>query len=323
MWPMLRFSTWDVPRADQQAFWRATLTDIYFAVDGAPPAPVAAGFDSRLTRLEFGGLTVDRVRAAPYRVERTDRLTRTCPSDTVQICLLRRGRATFVQGGREAVLGRPGDFTLVDTGRAYAAEFLVHTEQIVVQVPRTVVEGVVGQVGSLTARTLSGRSGPAAVASSALLALTRQPTDRDDPSARIAARAAVELAAGALLDRVDEPSPPPNSRTALLGEARRFMADHLHEPDLSPARVAASIPISERYLFALFADAGSTPAAWLREARLERARQLLDDDPGRPVQEVGVAVGIPRASHFSRLFRARFAVTPRGYRAAARRHHDE
>ncbi|MFD1967341.1 AraC-like DNA-binding protein [Pseudonocardia antarctica] len=321
---MLRISTRDVPRADQQEFWRTTLTDIYFAVDTAPPAPVAAGFDSRLTRLEFGGLTVDRVRAAPYRVERTDRLTRTCPSDTVQICLLRRGRSTFVQEGRVAVLTRPGDFTLVDTGTAYSAEFHVHTEQVVVQVPRPIVAGVVGQVGPVTAWTMSGRSGPAAVASSALLALIRQPTDRDDPSARIAARAAAELTAGALLDRVDGPSRQPNPRAALLGRARRFMSDHLHEADLSPACVAASIPISERYLFALFADVGSTPATWLREARLERARQLLDDDPARPVQEVGVAVGIPRASHFSRLFRARYAVAPRAYRAvAARRHHDE
>lgn len=183
---------------------------------------------------------------------------------------------------------------------------------------------MVGQVRPVTAWTMSGRSGPAAVASSALLALIRQPTDRDDPSARIAARAAAELTAGALLDRVDGPSRQPNPRAALLGRARRFMSDHLHEADLSPACVAASIPISERYLFALFADVGSTPATWLREARLERARQLLDDDPARPVQEVGVAVGIPRASHFSRLFRARYTVAPRAYRAvAARRHHDE
>jgi hypothetical protein len=35
----------------------------------------------------------------------------------------------------------------------------------------------------------------------------------------------------------------------------------LREPDLSPGRAAAAIPVSERYLFALFQETGTTPAA--------------------------------------------------------------
>jgi len=33
------------------------------------------------------------------------------------------------------------------------------------------------------------------------------------------------------------------------------------------------------------------------------------------IQQVANAVGLPRASHFSRLFRERYGVSPREYRA--------
>lgn len=171
------------------------------------------------------------------------------------------------------------------------------------QVPRPIVAGVVGQVGPVTAWTMSGRSGPAAVASSALLALIRQPTDRDDPSARIAARAAAELTAGALLDRVDGPSRQPNPRAALLGRARRFMSDHLHEADLSPACVAASIPISERYLFRRRLHTGDLAARGPARARAAAAgRRSRAPRPGggrggRHPAGLPLQQALPRALH--------------------------
>jgi len=57
---------------------------------------------------------------------------------------------------------------------------------------------------------------------------------------------------------------------------------------------------------------------WMR--RVERCADDLRD-PGqahRPITDICFSWGFNSTSHFSRLFKERFGVTPRGYRAASR-----
>ncbi|MER7606181.1 helix-turn-helix domain-containing protein [Nocardioides sp. NPDC127503] len=315
---MFTISTRDVPVREQQDFWRTTIVNNFFAVDSTMPAPPQAGYDSRMTRIEFGGLTIDSVHADPARVSRSARLARLSPSETMQISVLLRGRSALSQEGRTAVLTEPGDFAFIDTSRPYVCEFFTPGDQIMVQVPPTVLAPGVGIPDDLTAVTVRGQAGLSAVASSALLALDRLGSDRNDALASSTARSAVELAANALLECLPgDPTRAPAAR--ILEQAQRFIEAHLHDADLRPADVAAAIPVSERYLYAVFQESGSTPSRWLREARLDRARRLLDGtrgDGARSIEAVGAAVGLPRASHFSRLFRERYAISPRGYRDA-------
>ena len=57
----------------------------------------------------------------------------------------------------------------------------------------------------------------------------------------------------------------------------------------------------------------TTPAAFLREARLTEAARLLNDTT-TPVAEVGAAVGYPSPANFATAFKERFGMTPRQYR---------
>jgi AraC-like DNA-binding protein len=54
---------------------------------------------------------------------------------------------------------------------------------------------------------------------------------------------------------------------------------------------------------------GQTPAAWIRERRLERARLLLQTTD-RSVTDVALEVGFTSVSHFVHAFRLRYRVTP-------------
>src|SRR5260370_8114854 len=57
---------------------------------------------------------------------------------------------------------------------------------------------------------------------------------------------------------------------------------------------------------------GRSPYQFLKELRLDRARELLLD--GRlSVTDVSRAVGYSSASHFIKEFRSRFGTTPRAY----------
>ena len=58
---------------------------------------------------------------------------------------------------------------------------------------------------------------------------------------------------------------------------------------------------------------GVSPVAWLRERRLEKARELLETTFWQ-MKQIGVAVGMPNDSHFTRDFKKKYGVTPTEYR---------
>ena len=95
-----------------------------------------------------------------------------------------------------------------------------------------------------------------------------------------------------------------------------FIQEHLGDPELSPAAIAAANHISLRLLHKLFQEQGQTVAGWIRARRLERCRRdLLDPAQAAcPVAAVAARWGFRSAIHFSRLFRATYGLPPHEYR---------
>jgi transcriptional regulator GlxA family with amidase domain len=107
-------------------------------------------------------------------------------------------------------------------------------------------------------------------------------------------------------------APVPECADEGFGPLLTWMLEHLHE-DLPVERLAARALMSPRTFARRFRSAvGATPAAWLNEQRLERARELLEttDLPVEAVaQRVGFGSGAVLRAHFSRL-----GTTPQAYR---------
>jgi AraC-like DNA-binding protein len=99
---------------------------------------------------------------------------------------------------------------------------------------------------------------------------------------------------------------------------------HLHDPQLTPTRVARSCRITPRYLHHLFAGSEETVGRYLLRRRLEECARALvvPVQLGRTVAEIAFDHGFNSPAHFGRVFRRKFGVTPRQYRelhaAAAR-----
>ncbi|MCK2054542.1 transcriptional regulator FtrA [Methylobacterium sp. 37f] len=80
------------------------------------------------------------------------------------------------------------------------------------------------------------------------------------------------------------------------------------------AHLAARAGMSSRTLLRRFSAAtGTTPARWLLDLRLARARDLLEQ-ADHPLQAVAEAAGFTTAAALRQQFRRRFAVTPSAYR---------
>ena len=78
--------------------------------------------------------------------------------------------------------------------------------------------------------------------------------------------------------------------------------------------MAQSVRLSERHLQKLFkSEAGVSPITFLRDLRLDRACRFLEDS-SLLIKEIGVEIGMPNDSHFTRDFKKRYGMTPSDYR---------
>jgi len=91
-----------------------------------------------------------------------------------------------------------------------------------------------------------------------------------------------------------------------------YMRAHLSEP-LTVADLADLVSLSPSAFAHLFRDVtGRSPYQFLKELRLDRARELLVDG-NLTVARISKDVGYASVSHFISEFRGRFGVTPRAY----------
>ncbi|MFI5806673.1 helix-turn-helix domain-containing protein [Streptomyces sp. NPDC051561] len=139
-------------------------------------------------------------------------------------------------------------------------------------------------------------------------------------SARLGATA-LHLASGFFAEQigVQERLPSETRRQVLLAAIDTFIEDHLAEPHLTPATVAARHHISVRHLHHLFRHRPETVAALIRRRRLEQCYQDLASPHLRalPVYAIAARWGLTNAEGFSRSFRALYHMAPGHHRSLA------
>jgi AraC-like DNA-binding protein len=107
----------------------------------------------------------------------------------------------------------------------------------------------------------------------------------------------------------------PCARDTILDRVLAYIDQRL-EDELSPESIASAHYVSVRYLHALFERRGDTVGQHIRHRRLDRIRRdLTDRDLAHlPSYIIAARWGIPNPSHFSKLFRAEFGMSPSEFR---------
>jgi len=119
----------------------------------------------------------------------------------------------------------------------------------------------------------------------------------------------------ALLNRIFQEQPPPENP---LSGVMRYLEDHIADPDLSNATLAARAHVSEVWFRRLFAaQYGATPRQYILDIRISRAKQLLAD-ASATVTAIAEQCGFTSLYHFCRAFKARTGMTPTEYAARNR-----
>lgn len=119
-----------------------------------------------------------------------------------------------------------------------------------------------------------------------------------------------------LQSKADRPEAPIDVESDFLQAATRVVEESLGDPSFCVRDWAALMYMDRTTLFRKLKDeTGKSPDEFLREARMQRAAELLKRRAGN-VAEVAEAVGFASVSSFSRRFRERFGQTPASLRGS-------
>ena len=96
-------------------------------------------------------------------------------------------------------------------------------------------------------------------------------------------------------------------------DLRNYLLEHL-DHDWTVKEMAEQADLSLSHFPTLFkAELTMSPGAYLKEKRLEKAKHLLETTHDH-VRQIGIQVGMPNESHFTRDFKIRYGLTPTEYR---------
>ncbi|MFI7214993.1 AraC family transcriptional regulator [Micromonospora maritima] len=245
-----------------------------------------------------------------------------------QLALPLSGRGVMTQQRRETPLD-PSAFVLVDTVRPHSSRLRSDdaapgvVETVTALVPHRALPLAPHRLARLCAAGIPAGTGMGALLAAFLRRIVAHPEQYAAADAPHLDRIVLDLIAGMLAGRLDvERDLPVDARiTGLRARVTAFVRQHLADPDLSPAAVAAAHHLSVRALHRLFEGTGTTVGGLIRTGRLERAARDLADGRlrGLSVAQVGARCGFAHPAHFSRAFRAAYGVSPREHRERAAR----
>ncbi|MFC3578013.1 helix-turn-helix transcriptional regulator [Streptomyces yaanensis] len=206
---------------------------------------------------------------------------------------------------------RVGDLVLLD---ALRPEHLLRSDEFVYfRIPCSYLQITKDEVLYLADVQVSGAGGIPALVSKFLAALIGEEALCRSIGGRQIALNAVDLVA-LLVEELLQPyrTEPSEGGGEMLTRIREYIEENLMDPDMSPESIARAHHISVRYLHKLFQNEGATVSTWVRKRRLESCRHDLGrlSNRRRTVAAVAQSWGFASPSHFSRIFRQAYGVSP-------------
>lgn len=302
-------------RARSVSRWQDIVRENFLPLEFAIPA--GRDFSAAVMARPLGDAQLACISGGAQRVIRTSMLAGRSERGYYKLFWQLAGRSRVSQDGRVGDV-RAGDWAYYDTARPYEVDIEAGSRFAVMLLPR---ERCAGWSGKATGTALPA-CGQARAAVASVLAVLADDNAYDGLAAESVTASIGGLMRAALAGRVvGEAQRTSNERhTAERYQlACRYIGNHLDDPALSPESVAAALNVSRRTLYASFAENGHSPFALIQRLRLEQCRRLLADPftVDRSITRIALDQGFNDLTHFSRLFKHAYGLSPRGYRKRA------
>lgn len=311
----VQFATDGVPAYRRLALWQDIVCDVYVQLDCK--SDLGSAFNGRVTRAPLGEASCTEVSSQQQRVYRTRSRIARSHEDFFLIALGKHGVGGVAQDGRETVL-RPGEFTIYDTTRPYELRFDDAFTQVILQVPRDMLLRRVAGTEALTAISFGSDRPLQKLAHDFVYRLCQSADEIQPEHAVRLSEQAVDLVAMALSERLGTKALPSTRRLALLHRLKAHVRTHLADPDLSISEAATALGVSPRYVNDLLSEEGTSFQRFVLTERLAQCQRDLASPilAHRHVSEIAFAWGFNDVSHFGRVFRERYGLSPRDFRTS-------
>lgn len=259
------------------------------------------------------GAVLSTIRAGASEVIRTQRLAEASDIGYIKLMWQRSGKLYVEQDGRRCVLGA-GEVAVCDTTRPYRVILADGTSFAVLMLDHDAIPGW----HSLSQRVCGTRLADGAStrgALGALAALMELPGEVVRSEGEPVLRAARWMLASAL-QRSNGHVLDSGSEDARFNHAKRYILEHLGDPELNVDMLAPALCMSRRSLYSLFSSQCVTPTKLINNLRLDQAFQQLQNEKPRQrkITDIAFDLGFSEYATFSRLFKARFGVCPNEHR---------
>lgn len=271
-----------------------------------------SSFHGAIEIWHVGGLRLTRFSSSPLSFWKW-------PSETVspdnRFCIVitqLAGARRYLQNGNSVLL-YAGDTTLIDSGRPWSSSCGTDCGRLYLRVPRWMMENRLRLREIPIAQRICGSRGLGATLFRLLRSLYEEAEQLKAEEAAVALDAYFRILSAC----VGGAESHQQRRAELRPRIHRFIDEHLSDPGLGPAEIAAVADISVRHLHRLFSEGGNTLGECIRARRLEYCRNDLANPRlrSKTITEIAFSWGFSDSAHFSRCFRRRFGICPRIFRA--------
>ncbi|MCI2418793.1 helix-turn-helix domain-containing protein [Saccharopolyspora sp. K220] len=229
------------------------------------------------------------------------------------------GELRIAQDDRVAVL-KPGLFAIYDSSRPAALTASDDYKSTCIRFPKERLGSRnADPLGGVTATAFEYAPGLPSVVWDMLISLNRN-LDSLGAHGAVAVHNVMDLVSTMLRTELGgNVEPSTTRRDVLLQRIREYIDDHLGDPELGPAQIAAAHYISLRHLHNLFEQTDSSVARWIRTRRIELCQRDLSDPAmaGITVSAIAAHRGFTSPSHFGQVFKRETGQAPTEYRHQA------
>lgn len=304
--PVLCFDSMTMPAEEGFGLWRDQMSPIF---DISITKDDLGTFRGSLQTFHLGGVLLGRCTTVTQTFHRTPQVITRSGIDHYLIQVQHKGCSTGTMGRREVDV-RSGDICILDLAQT------VHTvdcdiDTLTLCLPREMLAPLVAAPDEMHGLVLQSGSPVSSLLSAHIQSLYRAAKNLSSREALIVTKGTAAFVAGCLgpainaLDLVR-----PQMQASRMVAVKRYIDEHLGDPELGAAQIAEAFGLSRPTLYRLFEPMGGVAAHILRR-RLDRSlADLTSSHRSRRIAEIAHRCGFRSEAAFSRAFRSAFGMTP-------------
>lgn len=294
------------PERDRFDVWRQSVLPLF---DSTPDRYRADDFTARVESFDLQNLFFARSEFTPLRFSRDRHHRAPDGGDHLVVQLYTKGGYVGENGGRPVCVDT-GDISLLDLGRSLRTEAPAAANLTLV-IPRDSLLAVAGPRGLQHGTVLRAGTPVGRILANHLLTVWNTLPDAtvdqlDGINATLVGAVAGAFSRGPIVDESVRHA----AERATLDAVRLYIQSHLDSDRLTPASLCRQFGCSRSRLYRLFEPLGGI-ATYIRRQRLDRCYQDLVNSAGRHrIVDIALRWGFDSQSHFSRLFRRAYGISP-------------